>query len=159
MLKRLLALFSKKQSSQKTFEEKLEQLSDYDRTARVDRHGNTHFAKDERAVRMHRALHPGHQPRPDRRPHVTRSRRQFEAPARRGMTINQASEQRMRNEDAFLHGMMAQSTINNSTPSRLHEVDTCHTPHHTPYHTPSGGYDTTPSDGGGSYDGGGGSCD
>ncbi|QZE58612.1 hypothetical protein pEaSNUABM28_00055 [Erwinia phage pEa_SNUABM_28] len=153
MLKRLLALFSKKQSSQKTFEEKLEKLSEPVRPR------DPGFAKDE-PLRMHRALHPGHQPREFRGkvlpPAKRHSRQQFEG---RGMSRSTAVENRMRNEDAFMQSLMAQSMINNSTPSRLHDVDTCHTPHHTPYHTPSGGYDTTPSDGGGSYDGGGGSCD
>lgn len=150
MLKRLLALFSKKPSSQKTFEEKLEKLGEYDLTARVDRQGTTRFAKDEQALRMHQTL---------RRPDQQTKRRQVEAPARRGMTINRASDQRIQNDDAMLNVMMMQSAIHHSTPSRLPDVDTCQTTHHTPYHSPSGGYDPSPSDSGGSYDGSGGSCD
>ena len=149
MLKRLLALFSKKPSSQKTFEEKLEKLGEYDLTARVDRQGTTRFAKDEQALRMHQTL---------QRPGLQAKRRTVEAPARRGMTINRASDQRIQNDDAMLNVMMMHSVINQATP-RLQDVDTCQITHHTPYHSPSGGYDTTPSDSGGSYDGGGGSCD
>lgn len=159
MLKRLLALFSKKPSSQKTFEEKLDKLGDYDLTARVDRHGNTHFAKDEQSVRMHRSLHPGHHPTGFKRTvQEPPKRRQFEAPVRRGMSSSAQSNNGVRNDDAFLSGMMVQSAIDNSTPTRSHHVDTCHTTtHHTPSH---GGYDSSPSDSGGSYDGGGGgSCD
>ncbi|QZE59967.1 hypothetical protein pEaSNUABM35_00050 [Erwinia phage pEa_SNUABM_35] len=153
MLKRLLALFKRKPSSQKTFEEKLEKLNE------PVRQRDPGFAKDERSVRMHRSLHPGHQPSlgPSKVAPPPK-RRQVEAPARRGMTRNASAESRMRNDDAFLQSLMVQSMINNTTSHRLPDVDTCQTPTHTPYHTPSGGYDTTPSDSGGSFDGGG-SCD
>ncbi|QZE59295.1 hypothetical protein MPK66_gp051 [Erwinia phage pEa_SNUABM_2] len=152
MLKRLLALFKRKPSSQKTFEEKLEKLSEPVRP--LDRG----FAKDEPALRMHRSLHPGHiqpLPRSQRKPKVEPRRHQFEG---RGMSRSASVESRIRNDDAFMHGLMMQSVINNTTSHRLPDIDTCSTPQHTPYHTPSGGYDTTPSDSGGSFDGGG-SCD
>ncbi|AWY08333.1 hypothetical protein HOT49_gp053 [Erwinia phage vB_EamM_Alexandra] len=125
-------------------------MGDYDRTARVDRQGNTRFAKDEQAVRMHRALHPGHQPRPNQRPPAHPKRQQVEAPTRRGMTRNTHVDNHMRNDDLMLNTMMAHTIINTPSPTRSYDADTCR--------APSGGYDTSPSDSGGSFDGGG-SCD
>lgn len=155
MLKRLLALFSKKPSSQKTFEEKLEKLNEPVRPR------DPGFAKDERSVRMHRSLHPGHQPSlgPSKVAPPTK-RRQVESPARRGITRNASAESRVRNDDSLTQALMVQSMINNTASPRHHDVATCQTTHHTTHHTPSGGYDPSPSDTGGSYDGcGGGSCD
>lgn len=171
MLKRLLALFSKKPSSQKTFEEKLERLKGESLADEIRR--------DDESLR--RALHPGHTPsaKPQLPPDSSFDRtavldahgnlryakdaarqkpvKQYAPPAkrhmqktRRGMTVNQASSSRAQTDDMMLAMMMQQTIIN--TPSALD--DTCRI---TPSH---GGYDTSPSDGGSSNDGGGGgSCD
>lgn len=150
MLKRLLALFCrKKKPVQKTFEEKLHQLggyqptektSDYDLTARVDRHGRTHFAKDEKPFKT--------TPMPPRK--------NFNGQTRRGMTVNQASSNRAQTDDLML-AMMVQQTYVAPSPIRSHD-DNCRVDH-TPSYRHS---DPDPSP---SYDGGsdsgysGGGCD
>lgn len=148
MLKRLLALFFKKKPKQKSFEEKIEQLggyqptkkpNDYDLTARVDRHGATHFAKDEKPAQRYKTT-----PMPERK--------NFNGQPRRGMTVNQSSS-RLQQQDDMILAMAVHQTYVAPAPLRSYDDD-CR-PHHTPSH---GGYDS-PSDGGSNDGGGGGSCD
>lgn len=131
MLKRLLALFArKKPTAQQTFEEKLERLGGYQPTPKLQR------------------------PTSDTR-HV--DRHGFSAPARRGMTVNQASSSRLQMEDMALHMMMQQTYVAPS-PIRSHD-DNCLVDH-TPSHRHSDP-DPSPSYDGGSDSGysGGSGCD
>lgn len=171
MLKRLLALFSKKKPPvKKTFEEKLDEIADATQEERLA----DQIRRDEE--RLRRALHPGHQPvrkkervtvidaprkrhvpqRPssDRR-HV--DRQGFSAPAHRGMTVNQASSSRTQTEDLAMAVMMQQTYV---APAPIRSYDDSCRVDHTPSHRHSDP-DPSPSYDGGSDSGysGGSGCD
>lgn len=161
MLKRLLALFArKKPTAQETFEEKLERLGGYQPTPLHHDHyadkirrmavESQSFPDQTRKVREEAA-------KPQRSTNDTRhvDRHGFSAPARRGMTINQASSSRLQTEDMIMAMMMRQTHVA-PAPIRSYDDDDCRTTHHTPSH---GGYDSPSDGGGGSSDGGGSSCD
>lgn len=153
MLKRLLALFCKKKPKQKSFEEKIEQLggyqptkkpNDYDLTARVDRRGATHFAKDEKPTQRYKTT-----PMPERK--------NFNGQPRRGKTVDQNSS-RLQQQDDMILAMAVHQTYVAPSPLRSHD-DTCRVDH-TPSYRHSDP-DPSPSYDGGSDSGysGGGGCD
>ncbi|QZE57934.1 hypothetical protein MPK70_gp058 [Erwinia phage pEa_SNUABM_33] len=162
MLKRLLALFSKKKPQvKKTFEEKLDAIADATQEERLA----DQIRRDEE--RLRRALHPGHQPVRKKERHVVvdapRKRYQPQRsaarpePLNRGMTINQTTSNRVVSDDLTM-AMLMRETYVAPAPIRSYD-DNCRVDH-TPSHRHSDP-DPSPAYDGGSDSGysGGSGCD